>query len=52
MQAVNFGAKNVTLKITIDGFEENSIQLLGSAKTVLTSSNVMDENSFNEPTKV
>nr|GMD43060.1 alpha-L-arabinofuranosidase 1-like [Ipomoea batatas] len=52
IKAVNFGGKNVTLKFTIDGFEENSIQLLGSAKTVLTSSNVMDENSFNEPTKV
>ncbi|CAH9069033.1 unnamed protein product [Cuscuta epithymum] len=52
IKAVNFGASNVTLKITVDGLEQNSKQLLGSTKTLLTSSNVLDENSFTEPTKV
>ncbi|XP_041025865.1 alpha-L-arabinofuranosidase 1-like isoform X2 [Juglans microcarpa x Juglans regia] len=53
IKIVNFGNDTVNLKISVDGLEPNStIQLSGSTKTVLTSSNLMDENSFNEPTKV
>lgn len=49
---MNFGKDTVTLKISIDGVEQNSIESLGSIKTVLTSCNVMDENSFGLPKKV
>lgn len=49
---VNFVNNTVSLKISITGLEQNSIQALGSMKTVLTSGNVMDENSFKEPKKV
>ncbi|RAL51922.1 hypothetical protein DM860_010640 [Cuscuta australis] len=52
IKAVNIGGSNVTLKITIDGLQQNSKQLFGSMETVLTSSNVLDENSFVEPKKV
>lgn len=52
VQVVNFGSNRVTLKISIDGLEGNIIQETGSAKTILTSGNVKDENSFNQPTKV
>ncbi|KAI5671797.1 hypothetical protein M9H77_12161 [Catharanthus roseus] len=52
VKVVNFGSDTVILKISIDGLEHNSLQLLGSTKTVLTSSNLMDENSFKEPKKV
>ncbi|XP_035544801.1 alpha-L-arabinofuranosidase 1-like isoform X2 [Juglans regia] len=53
IKIVNFGNDTVNLKISVDGLEPNStIQLSGSTKTVLTSGNPMDENSFNEPTKV
>ncbi|KAG6744620.1 hypothetical protein POTOM_051257 [Populus tomentosa] len=41
----------VNLKVSIDGLGLNS-QLSGSTKTVLTSSNVMDENSFVDPIKL
>ncbi|KAJ6426066.1 hypothetical protein OIU84_026614 [Salix udensis] len=41
----------VNLKVSIDGLGLNS-QLSVSAKTVLTSSNIMDENSFTDPKKV
>ncbi|CAK7340311.1 unnamed protein product [Dovyalis caffra] len=50
-QIVNFGNDKVNLKVTIDGLGLKS-QLSGSTKTVLTSSNVMDENSFTDPKKV
>ncbi|KAL6337542.1 hypothetical protein AAG906_037135 [Vitis piasezkii] len=43
---------SMSLKISVDGLQTNSLQLSGATKTVLTSSNVMDENSFKEPTKV
>ncbi|GER51948.1 alpha-L-arabinofuranosidase protein, partial [Striga asiatica] len=49
---VNFGSNNVTLQVSIVGLEVNSLQSSGSTKTVLTSSNVMDENSFQVPNKV
>ncbi|KAK9266548.1 hypothetical protein L1049_001592 [Liquidambar formosana] len=52
IKIVNFGSNTVNLKISVAGLESNSIQLSGSTKTVLTSSNVMDENSFKEPKKV
>ena len=51
LQAVNFGSSAVTLKISVDGLDK-SIALSGKTKIVLTSDNVMDENSFKEPTKV
>ncbi|XP_027353356.1 alpha-L-arabinofuranosidase 1-like isoform X1 [Abrus precatorius] len=52
IKVVNFGVNTVNLKISFDGLEPNSLQLSGSTKTVLTSSNVMDENSFSQPKKV
>lgn len=50
-QIVNFGDRQVSLKVSVDGLGLNSL-LSGSTKTVLTSSNVMDENSFTDPDKV
>ncbi|XP_057461130.1 alpha-L-arabinofuranosidase 1-like isoform X2 [Actinidia eriantha] len=52
IKAVNFGSNTVNLKVSIDGVEPNSFQSYGSTKKVLTSSNLMDENSFKEPKKV
>lgn len=52
IKVVNFGSNNVTLQISIDGLEVNSLQSSRSVKTVLTSGNVMDENSFEAPNKV
>lgn len=52
VQVVNLGTDTVNLKVFVDGLDPNSISLSGSTKTVLTSNNQMDENSFNEPTKV
>uniref|UniRef100_A0A5B6YMF0 non-reducing end alpha-L-arabinofuranosidase n=1 Tax=Davidia involucrata TaxID=16924 RepID=A0A5B6YMF0_DAVIN len=52
IKAVNFGSSKVNLKISIYGLEPNSIESFGSTKTVLTSSNLMDENSFKDPKKV
>lgn len=52
LQVVNFGSNAVTLKISIDGIDPNLFQSFGCTKTVLTSINVMDENSFIAPTKV
>ncbi|KAL2320581.1 hypothetical protein Fmac_029550 [Flemingia macrophylla] len=51
IKVVNFGTNAVNLKISIAGLEPNSLQLSGS-QTVLTSANVMDENSFSQPKKV
>ncbi|PHU06186.1 Alpha-L-arabinofuranosidase 2 [Capsicum chinense] len=48
---VNFGNSTVTLNISISGLE-NSLQSFGAAKTIITSSNVMDENSFADPKKI
>jgi len=50
-QIVNFGNSKVNLKVSIDGLGLSS-RLSGSTKTVFTSSNVMDENSFVDPKKV
>lgn len=52
IKIVNFGSNIVNLKISIDGLKPSSFQSLGSTRTVLTSSNLMDENSFDEPNKV
>ncbi|KAF9599343.1 hypothetical protein IFM89_036800 [Coptis chinensis] len=52
IKIVNFGSDPVSLKISVDGLEQNSIGLSGATKTVLTSSNLKDENSFKEPNKV
>lgn len=53
---MNLGSNNVNLKISIDNLEasssSSSIQAIGSRKIQLTSGNLMDENSFQEPEKV
>ncbi|CAO2822378.1 unnamed protein product [Amaranthus hypochondriacus] len=51
IKIVNFANKYVKLKLSIT-VDENSVRLAGSKKTVLTSNNVMDENSFRSPKKV
>ncbi|CAO2143162.1 unnamed protein product, partial [Urochloa humidicola] len=48
---VNFGSDAVSLTISTSGLEA-SVNVLGSTATVLTSGNVMDGNSFSNPTKV
>ncbi|KAJ6749547.1 hypothetical protein OIU85_000209 [Salix viminalis] len=50
IKIVNFGNSDVNLKVSNDGLGLSS-QLSVSAKTVLTSSNIMDENSFTDPKK-
>ncbi|XP_011070044.1 alpha-L-arabinofuranosidase 1 [Sesamum indicum] len=52
IKVVNFGSNSVILQTSIVGLEVNSLQSFGSTKTELTSSNVMDENSFKVPNKV
>ncbi|XP_009804378.1 alpha-L-arabinofuranosidase 1-like isoform X1 [Nicotiana sylvestris] len=52
IKVVNFGSSTVALKISISGLEQNSLQSFGATKTTLTSTNVMDENSFEDPKKV
>ncbi|VVA97149.1 unnamed protein product [Arabis nemorensis] len=52
IKAVNFGASSVNMKVLIDGIDPNVMKVSGSKKTTLTSSNVMDENSFTQPEKV
>ncbi|KAL5994835.1 aspartate-semialdehyde dehydrogenase-like protein [Asimina triloba] len=49
---VNFGSNAIHLNISVNGLASNSISSSGSSKTVLTSANVMDENSFQQPQKV
>ncbi|CAL0323340.1 unnamed protein product [Lupinus luteus] len=51
IKAVNFGITPQNLEISINGLK-STIKQLGSIKTVLTSTNIMDENSFLEPMKV
>lgn len=51
-QAVNFGANSVNMKVLVTGLDPNVMRVTGSKKTVLTSTNVMDENSFSQPEKV
>ncbi|KAJ0098921.1 hypothetical protein Patl1_22260 [Pistacia atlantica] len=52
VKVVNFGSNKVNLKISVHGLESNSINSSRSNKTLLTSNNIMDENSFTEPKKV
>nr|AFK33705.1 unknown [Medicago truncatula] len=52
IKAANFGTSAVNLKISFNGLDPNSLQSSGSTKTVLTSTNLMDENSFSQPKKV
>ncbi|KAK3118311.1 hypothetical protein QOZ80_9BG0697120 [Eleusine coracana subsp. coracana] len=51
VKVVNFGSDSVSLTITTSGLQA-SVNALGSTATVMTSSNVMDENSFSNPNKV
>ncbi|EHA8590815.1 alpha-L-arabinofuranosidase 1 [Cocos nucifera] len=51
VQIVNFGNDIVNLKISVAGLQ-NAVNSVGSTMTVLTSSNLKDENSFEEPNKV
>jgi alpha-L-arabinofuranosidase len=50
-QVINYGSKVVSLKMSISGLE-TQISSSGGMKTVLTSSKLSDENSFQEPNKV
>ncbi|XVF56344.1 hypothetical protein PTKIN_Ptkin06aG0112100 [Pterospermum kingtungense] len=52
IKTVNFGSDPISLKISVSGLDPSSEKLSGSTKTILTSTNLMDENSFNEPKKV
>ncbi|KGN59403.1 alpha-L-arabinofuranosidase 1 [Cucumis sativus] len=52
IKIVNFGSKQVSLKISVNGLNAYSIRKTGSSQTVLTSVNLMDENSLNNPKKV
>lgn len=51
VQVVNFNDKSLTFNIEIKGLAEN-VNMADATKTVLTSGNVRDMNSFNEPKKV
>ena len=51
LQVVNFGNRAVDLNISVVGLA-NGIKMSGSKQTVLTSSNPLDENSFEQPEKV
>ncbi|XP_020580500.1 alpha-L-arabinofuranosidase 1-like isoform X2 [Phalaenopsis equestris] len=51
IKIVNFGSNPVNFKISITGLQ-GTINSSQSSITVLTSSNVMDENSFDVPNKV
>ncbi|XP_019429257.1 PREDICTED: alpha-L-arabinofuranosidase 1-like [Lupinus angustifolius] len=51
IKVVNFGVTPENLLICVSGLN-STVRHLGSTKTVLTSSNLMDENSFLDPIKV
>lgn len=42
----------MNLKVLVTGLDPNVMRVSGSKRTVLTSSNLMDENSFTQPEKV
>ncbi|KAI5671790.1 hypothetical protein M9H77_12154 [Catharanthus roseus] len=54
IKVVNLGINMVKLKIVIDNLKprRSVINVEGCRETVLTSANLMDENSFQHPTKV
>ncbi|RWR74829.1 alpha-L-arabinofuranosidase 1-like protein isoform X1 [Cinnamomum micranthum f. kanehirae] len=49
---VNFGNASINLKISVVGLGSKQFRSVGSTKTILTSSNLKDENSYKEPNKV
>ncbi|XP_028793312.1 alpha-L-arabinofuranosidase 1-like [Neltuma alba] len=51
VKVVNFNDNPATFKITFNGLDANA-KLSKATKTVLTSPNVKDENSFKEPSKI
>ncbi|XP_008786787.1 alpha-L-arabinofuranosidase 1-like [Phoenix dactylifera] len=51
IKIVNFGNDTVNLNISVSGLQ-NALNSGGSTKTILTSTNLKDENSFTEPNKV
>jgi len=51
LQVANLDKKAVSIGISIEGVE-SGLNISKATKTVLTSSNPMDENSFSEPNKV
>lgn len=52
VKAVNFGSSLLMLNISITGLPAGSIRSSGSKSTILTSDNLMDENSFDKPEKI
>ncbi|KAL8241509.1 hypothetical protein R6Q59_014863 [Mikania micrantha] len=53
VKVVNYGSNKVNLKIAFEGLDDHGlIDYSKSLKTVLSSTNVKDENSFQNPTKV
>ncbi|KAK7290724.1 hypothetical protein RIF29_05343 [Crotalaria pallida] len=51
IKVVNFGSYSENLRISLEGLQ-SKLQQYGSTKIVLTSPNVMDENSFSSPNKI
>lgn len=52
VKAVNFESSELTLAISITGLLSGNIKFSDSKMTILTSTHVMDENSFDQPKKV
>ncbi|CAI9094735.1 OLC1v1030522C1 [Oldenlandia corymbosa var. corymbosa] len=52
IKVVNFGKSTVNLNISIEGLGSNSLNPSKARKIVMTSTNPMDENSFEQPTKI
>ncbi|KAK1412988.1 hypothetical protein QVD17_34654 [Tagetes erecta] len=52
VKVVNYGSNKVNLKISFEGLDLGLIDYSKSTQTVLSSTNVKDENSFQNPTKV
>ncbi|KAL7583824.1 hypothetical protein Lser_V15G42661 [Lactuca serriola] len=52
VKVLNYGSNQVNMKIAIKGLDPGLIDYSKSSKAVLSSTNVMDENSFQNPTKV
>ncbi|KAK7336356.1 hypothetical protein VNO77_16894 [Canavalia gladiata] len=51
IKVVNFGSDTENFRFSISGLKSN-VKQSGSTKMVLTSSHVMDENSFSQPNKI
>lgn len=52
MQAVNFSNVTVELNVKMTGLNSSKTNVSATKKKVLTSANVMDENSFSNPEMV